>query len=168
MVPGYLLIIPQEHYFSIAQLPAAQRAEFDGLKQSIRDTLASYYVKPVFYEHGSLNEESESGCCIYHAHLHALPTGLNLIEEIKTALDGRRVESIFEAADWLKMGKSYLYFETQQEEKFVFTCSENMPSQYIRRLIAKKLGKPDEWDWQLWDNKDVVLQTLTDLSGMNW
>jgi diadenosine tetraphosphate (Ap4A) HIT family hydrolase len=163
LLPGYLLIIPLRHSLSIAQLPLDQRNEFESLKEKIRDVLTRHYMSPIFFEHGSLDENSKSGCCIYHAHLHALPFAFNIFKDLQ-GLNSKKVESIFEAAEWLNNGNSYIYFETQQEEKYVFTCPPDLPSQYIRRVLAKKLGIQDEWDWQLWINEENVLRTLTDLS----
>jgi hypothetical protein len=121
----------------------------------------------VFFEHGAVNTNLRGGCCIDHAHLHAVPTKLDLLDDLISAFRSRPINSWEDLARSFRQQQSYLYYENQSAQQYLFDAPDNMPAQYIRKLLAKKLGRPNQWNWMTDPTLDKVAKT-TDLLSNVW
>ena len=81
LVPGYLLIVPKDHYLSISQLPKEQVEELKTIKQELQKVFNETYGKCVFYEHGALSCSLKGGSCSDHAHLHIVAVDVDVKEQ---------------------------------------------------------------------------------------
>lgn len=143
IVEGYLLISPKKHYISLAQMPNSFYDELTNLQEKVKEILTKNYSKPIFFEHGPFSRKEKAGCCIEHAHLHAVPTNVSILEEVVEHFPAKIIKSFSE----LPSNSSYLFLEENNEKYF---CSINtvLPPQYLRQILAVKLGVPEKWDWR--------------------
>ena len=110
LVPGYLLIVPKDHYLSIARLPKEQVEELKIIKEELKKVFKQYYGKSVFYEHGALSCSAKGGCCSGHAHLH-------IVDEFsKYGYELRKLENYNEIINQKQRNTPYLYYENQNGE----------------------------------------------------
>jgi len=164
IVEGYLLIMPHEHWTTIADLPDTLVHELRALCKIVRTELKSEYGSSmIFYEHGARSEDV-GGCGIYHAHLHAVPwpTTLDQIESLKSRFPYREIGSVSEIRKSAERMSTYLFYESPQGRAYVFDTG-SLPSQYMRKLLAEALGTA-EWDWRSSGREERVLNTLKRLS----
>jgi diadenosine tetraphosphate (Ap4A) HIT family hydrolase len=161
LVPGYVLILPRAHVFSMASLDAASRAELRAYEREIHERIAVRWRPATLFEHGSCaNPDAATGACISHAHWHLIPGEFDL--------DGRgigfRRARTFDAIVEADRPHGYLAFRTAGGEWY-FNVTHRPPSQYFRRIIAARLGRPTEWDYLAFPILDQLRDTIVGLTG---
>ncbi len=152
IVEGYLLIITKNHFPSMADLPQSIYSELSWVIDRTSEILKCEYGSDcIQFEHGASTYIQGGGCCIEHAHLHIAPLDVDVSPYIvhrKTYECQNYPES---ARYLLRLGKPYLYVNLPREndsESFLMDATD-LPSQYMRQVIAKAKGKEDEWDWNI-------------------
>jgi diadenosine tetraphosphate (Ap4A) HIT family hydrolase len=164
LLEGYLLILPKKHYLSLATMPLDFFPEFNRVINITTGVLEKVYGKEyILFEHGPLSPKIRGGSCSDHAHLHIFP--LRQISKIDFLIgEETKDESTFpeEAVRILDEGSPYLFISDYKKREKV-TKAENLPSQYMRREIAKSIGRPDEWDWQVFIGKSELLNCILQL-----
>jgi nucleoside 2-deoxyribosyltransferase/diadenosine tetraphosphate (Ap4A) HIT family hydrolase len=166
LIPGYLLMVSRKHIRSIATL---SNDELDNLEQELSELLD--YLQPistrwVIFEHGSSRSYTQSNsCCIDHFHLHLLPLEEGkshlLMEYISKDLSSKAVVNSFkDLPNYLRVNTdSYILIKSTAGFINVFSGS-NLPSQYIRRLIANIYGLGDTWNWRTETHSNNIKTTL--------
>lgn len=162
-VEGYLMILTRQHYHSMAQLSTPQLLQLTVLKDEVRDVLTKCYRAPVVFEHGPAFPVSSGGSCIDHAHFQFLPLEIDLLPLLRTRHIMKPIRDLAALVELSAEGKPYLFFENQRGHMYVGEA-ENVPSQYLRRLIAKELGIPDQWDYALFPNYELIAATIERLT----
>lgn len=164
IVQGYLLLIPRDHYCALADLPAESLRELEQLKRTLVGSLRGKYGDYVLFEHGARTENS-GGCGISHAHLHAvpLPVEKDLLETLSASFRHQQISGI-PGLRSVPADHSYLYYEDALGDCHVFYPAF-LPSQYVRRLIAERLGV-EHWDWRSRGREDSVLVTRAYVSAI--
>ena len=170
LAPGHVLIAPKVHYYSFSSLEAETLSHLNQITQLVRNILIDVYRgKVVFFEHGMGGSCDLPACGVEHAHLHAisLPTedlvfGQKLIEffdnfYLKEKLYYVNIKD-YQDIKAVK-GTSYLFTEDVDGSKRIIFTSSQFPSQILRRYIAKYLGSPFEYNWQLFVDKDKARKT---------
>ena len=168
IVEGYLLICSKEHYLSCSEIPQEQFSEFLNVKEKVRRMLAQSYTNPIFFEHGCISQDrnKKAGCCVEHAHMHSVPANVDLLDAVERNFKGRKIENIFEIKELHKRAIPYFYYENSEGEKYIFELNERAPSQYLRQVLAVKLGVPEKWDWRTCPCRDDVLKTYARLKSI--
>lgn len=158
LIPGYSLIWTTRHVTSMAALDPNTSPRLRVLVDVFRDRCQQSFGPMAFFEHGS-DGVSGSGSCILHAHLHAFPCSTSLSQQI--------VESRNDWVPWPApslsdlAGKPYLYYSSPHlPQALVVRNPHGVESQFIRRIMAAHLGRPDEWDWALFPNIENLIATL--------
>jgi diadenosine tetraphosphate (Ap4A) HIT family hydrolase len=161
---GHLLIIPVRHLCALADLSNEQIRELEDLREHVRSVLLDAYGACIFFEHGIRNEGS-GGCGIDHAHMHAVPvTAHGVLKILQKEFGGRSIHSIAEIRRILGHNSSYLFFEDALAQRYVFTV-DNLPSQYMRKLVAASIGKSD-WDWRKRGHEPELISTVQRLTPL--
>lgn len=157
---GYLMLVPKQHIDAIGCMSEQELRQLEKIKDKLRAELTNSYNLPVvFFEHGSTGSTSKS--CIPHAHLHIIPTNLPFLERIEKDFKMMPLTDITQLRDIALDKDSYLFFEDQEKAKYVYVSSTiGIPSQYIRKIWAEMLGKPDLWDWELYIEADKIAETI--------
>lgn len=147
IVEGYLLIISKNHFNSVADFSPSMHKKFESLKNKTYEILSQNYSKPTFFEHGSSSLLELGGGCINHAHLHAVPIDLSLNYTGLTDLNPISINGISDLWN-IKKENPYIYFETIGGKSYLIDIVSKLPCQYLRRVIAMKIGKPFIWNWK--------------------
>ena len=147
LVEGWVLVVPRHHFLNLGALPDEQIGKFEEFVSGTRDLVATAYNSPVYqFEHGGTTPGSAVGCSVDHAHMHIVPTSLDLLRLAKMHASHLRwlpVEGPSEARSICSDGESYLYLK-QPDGRSYATVGTELPSQFFRQIIAKELdlGEP--------------------------
>jgi diadenosine tetraphosphate (Ap4A) HIT family hydrolase len=142
------LLIPWSHVPSFAQLPATLSAEAEDLLARHCEAGSSERNKVIVFEHGMSSHVATGGCGISHAHIHLVPVPreFEIGEVPKPDAAARWTELPPEG--WLKsLAELDGYLMLGCEGRFQAREVENLPSQYLRRWLADRLGR-SQWDWR--------------------
>jgi diadenosine tetraphosphate (Ap4A) HIT family hydrolase len=160
IVIGYCVLITKEHYGCYAELPSEHFEEFlqviDVVQSCQRDRLGS----SLLFEHGRnggcLPHGHDDELC-YHAHIHLLPTTVNLAESIRSDYSTEKLSGWPSlAARYARQGNSYLLVQEGQNLAYVAN-PEALPGRYLRTKAAKEiLGDPVLADWQAFPGYDMI------------
>lgn len=165
IVEGYLLICTIEHYLGIAHLPEDYFTELEKVKRKVRRVVTKTYTSPLFFEHGPVNQAKKGGCCVDHAHLHVVPVQVDIKDDIEDNFSLEEVQDLSNLKEFAKKDTPYFYYENQEEEKYKIPLSSPVPSQYLRRLISAKIGKPEIWNWKQHPEIEKFKKTINKLKG---
>jgi diadenosine tetraphosphate (Ap4A) HIT family hydrolase len=146
LVPGYLLVLPKRHVESFSLLNDVELAEASDIVKSIREIFRKKYGEIVIYEHGAFSATLRGGCCSDHAHTHIVAVDEDVSPELKNIFEARSLNGIKDLVEQRKQNSPYLYYENQCGHSFVMNV-DIIESQYIRKLIAKKIGALDRIYW---------------------
>jgi len=147
IVEGYLLICSKEHFIGLGQLPKKLLDELRVVQTKTKDVLSGQYTNPIFFEHGPTSSTKKGGCCIEHAHLHAVPVNIDIFDDISKNFKAIEIKNYFPLNKQFKKGTPYFYYENQKGNKYLFELPQIIPSQYLRRLIAVRINAPNRWNW---------------------
>ena len=165
-VEGYLLIATRVHYVGIGQMPSTLNQELEKIQKKVRDALSTIYgVSPVFFEHGSVSTEKCGGNSIFHAHLHALPVEVDVVGELSQRFSCEPITDLARLQSIHSDGSPYLFWENGNGSRFVFKVTSEIPSQFLRQLIAEKLGIPKRWNWRTYPGLEEMKRTIGALQG---
>src|SRR5258708_7550995 len=88
LVRGHVLLCPKIHFKSFAQIPSTLEAELDGMKKRLASLLRQTYGQRIHYfEHGSAKRAQHPMCTVEHAHLHFVPTDVEIWSDIEHVFD---------------------------------------------------------------------------------
>jgi diadenosine tetraphosphate (Ap4A) HIT family hydrolase len=164
LLEGHLLILPKAHYLSFGHVPQDLVEEYLSLKQQVWSAvLAEYSVPPIMFEHGEAAEKRRAGGSVDHAHMHMVPTSADLLSIIRSDFVGRPIGSVTDLHCQAACGIPYLYYEDASGQSYVFDVSVELPSQYLRRLLAKQLGVSDRWNWRVFPEVERLRATVVRL-----
>lgn len=148
LTAGHVLLVPNLHITSMAQIDKSLHREFNFFLRRLLTRLSKCFKPPLILEHGIAKGKS-GGCGINHAHLHLLPLSPVVTAKVKSTVFQK---FIFESTNMHQLlsgtdhHRSYLLFGLKPQQLSV-SFRENVPSQYLRRIIANELGLP-RWDWR--------------------
>jgi diadenosine tetraphosphate (Ap4A) HIT family hydrolase len=159
IVPGYVMIISRMHIYSMAQTSDKEMEELLNLIEHTRLMFTAKFILPtIAFEHGSAN-----GCfdmaanSVDHAHIHILPVDLSMESEIIKDAKAVQIPAFHETRTY--RNNPYLLFINDHSICYI-SHGTVLPRQYMRRLIAKETGHPDEWDWKQYAFENNVKETI--------
>lgn len=164
IVEGYLLICSKKHFPSCGNLPIKLYPEFEKLKREVQRVFLKVYQGFTFFEHGKTKACAHNGndAHCFHAHLHALPTDIDILEVLTKNLGKPiRISSLKEIPNYLQ-DSPYLYYEIR-ENKYLWSAPIDLRQQFFRWLIAEKLGIPQKADWKLNPDWEGTYKTYSNL-----
>ncbi len=166
LVPGHVLVTPKRHVRSFATLPARERDRGDGVTAWMAAELASVYGQPVHrFEHGSAQCGTTIACSVEHAHLHLVPTDVEVWPLIENA--GTWIELGAQSLAAIVGGREYLLYERPEGQRLVWITDETpITSQFMRQAFAAALGSVQEWDWRSHPRPEEIRATLARLSSV--
>jgi len=163
LIEGWLLIVPKDHALCLGGLSRELHSELDELRRQVSLALEECYGSVTVFEHGPAQPCHSVGCGVDHAHLHILPTQINLIEGVKEIfpepLKWEPVRSVQETASLYEAGLPYLYVEQTPGRGFV-TTHPNLQSQMFRKVVAKHIGRLERYNWREFHGEDNILSTI--------
>ena len=154
---GYVMIIPKEHYLSVAQTPTSLSDEYHEVMEDVEKILQKTYHENgtvVFMEHGSgPSGKTSHKKSIVHAHTHVV-IDFKLKEKYKRMVQLRPCQDITEAKD-------VHYFSYQEGSNGQLMISMDpevyVQRQFPRQVMAEELGfAPNQYNWQKNEFKKVT------------
>jgi ATP adenylyltransferase len=136
-IPAYLFLVGKEPVWS----------EFQVLLNYLRRRISGIYgVDPMLFEHGVSWASDPDSCCINHAHLHLLPTRVDVRKELDaTNLRLISVGDYSVAAP--SVGDIPYFFYQASSQVGLFYDANGAPSQHLRRLVGEQL-ESNLWNWR--------------------
>ena len=118
------------------------------------------------FEHGmDARTGRAAGGCVDHAHLQLLAVSEDLTESIAAVVGPPvRVSSLTELPRAVPDGE-YLYYRPPAGPGNVF-ATRDLPSQFMRRLLAETLGTADEWNWRKEPHAARLVESVRLLAGL--
>lgn len=160
IIGGYALIIPKEHISCIGALTShytgSQTESMLKITKEVCRALSLEYQQsssatpyPVtVFEHGIV------GQTIKHAHLHLLPTVIDLTPKIRVDFPEAEFEELQYAAHlqelYGKRPEPYLFW-TIPNGKSMVCWNPPAPPQYLRLITAELIGCPERGNWRNMD-----------------
>jgi len=164
LVSGWTLVVPRSPMINLARLDDAGRAELDSIIEIVAGSLAATGQRIYCFEHGSGWSGSATGCGVDQGHLHIVPLPFDVRAAARARTDG--------AIDWssstsdgptlaqLPSGGEYVALWSAHEGSPMIGAVRRPVSQWIRRVVADKLGMADEWDYRNHPQTRNVSRTL--------
>jgi ATP adenylyltransferase len=172
LVEGWVLIAPKRHYLCFGAIGKELLSELDEVRKVVGSAMRAVYGGFIEFEHGPAVEGQAVGCTVDHAHLHVVPTGDDLIAGLDCSVSGQlrwhSVAGIAEVARFTTDGLPYLFFERNGEA--LIAAHHGLGSQLFRRVMAHKLGRPNEYDWRVfpfWENIERTVSSLGPRLNLN-
>lgn len=154
LVPGWMLIVSNKHYIAAGALEIPMLEE---LRETIRTVAAAMqrdHRTAAVFEHGPVCENSAVGCGIDHCHVHVVPVEFDLFSEAaslsaEAGIQWETAADLTVTNTYHRAGRPYLYLEQNGVRRI--GSSRSLPSQFFRRVIASRQGRPQEFDWKAHD-----------------
>ena len=149
-VEGYSLIVSKRHVLNTGCLDDSSIAELEQFATQVKRILREIYaVGTIVFEHGSVGGRRKAGCCIEHHHLHLFPFDLPTIPSHMNRVmpASIQVKSFETLRKYQTAGKPFIYYETSEGSAFVFDAPMDLPSQFMRQILAMECGCPSDWEW---------------------
>jgi SAM-dependent methyltransferase len=163
---GYVLALPRRHVLSCGELSDVERGEFFEVTWDMVDRIReSFGCDVVVVEHGSSGSpRAPSGACIEHAHVHLFPVPLGS-PPTDFILDPHRVICGTEELARAASASENYYYCAHDSRIGYLSMNPHVGSQYARRVWARMLGRPHEWDWAVFPEHEEARRTLDILSN---
>ena len=159
LVVGWVLIIPRIVSISAAKLPDFALPHLHTAVSSAAQKVAHLANRVFYFEHGPGTKGANIGCGVDQTHVHVVPLNLDLIG---MALDdiGLKWFEVSPANPWKQLNPSQPYYLVSDIETAYATYPRCETSQYFRRLIARGLDRPNEWDFRVYPHYENVRRTI--------
>jgi ATP adenylyltransferase len=149
IIEGYLLLISKKHLGCCAEIPADITEEFDFLYNRIAKIQQEVYGNSVAYEHGRTGScmvliEGSKHC--YHAHMHFLPSPIDMNFVVSKDFDNIPLKSLeMFRSSYKNKSEAYLYID--DGIKSMYVIDTQIRRQYLRYKAAILVDKIDLWNW---------------------
>ena len=165
-IEGYVLLCCKEHHIGMGNIAEEHTSELESILERTKKIISETYGSEVLvFEHGPRLGCNNRGGCLDHGHLHIVPTSVDIIEFLQRMFkteeiqDFSRLREIYEAQK-----SSYMFVETQDNKRYVIEVEFPIPSQYLRQVLASKMGFA-EWDWRVNPDYETFERTVNQLKG---
>ena len=159
LVPGYLMVVTGENLTSMGALGPSRLPALESWLTSRLSQLEPVFGKYLVFEHGSgkSRRDAPSGACIIHAHLHLVPANDALITSLRQALAWRPLASFSDLASFAD--RNYTFLES--EAGMFIETGIDLPGQWIRRQVARSIGRSGQYDWGVFSGEEELQETLS-------
>jgi len=143
---GYSIIVSKKHVPNMTCFEQEELHELSRLVEDSKEVISNALGENTIFtvgEHGSVPTTENSAGCITHFHLHVFPVSIAVPKEI---LDKKHL-TISSYKQIKQAPLPYILIQTHESEIYIVN-DDNFPKQYLRKLVASHLGKPNEWNWK--------------------
>jgi hypothetical protein len=153
--------MPKTHFICSGALDSDLALELSAFKREIWKRLEAVYGKVAAFEHGPCAPGRQAGCGVDHAHIHLLPLSLNLSEAVLDVQWTRG--SWLDCTGAYARDLDYLFIEQPFGVGHI-AMSAQFGGQILRKAIATRLGKPNEFDWREFPQVQIIENTIATLA----
>ena len=180
LVEGHLLLIPKHHDFSFANLSKTVLSRAEKLIASISQFFSEQARQTLIFEHGAIIQngcayerrikKAMAGACTDHAHVHLVP-GLSAtpviceMERMRLHLRKRKLRHLCELPEAVEREFPYVIIGGSNIESWVLYVLEELPSQFMRQLVASLVGLK-EWNWSQSPRIHLVQKTVRNIGPL--
>ncbi|MBI5498936.1 MAG: HIT domain-containing protein [Deltaproteobacteria bacterium] len=169
IVEGWLLVISRDHCLSVGSLPSQAFQDLRAMVEAVVEVVARRYGPPTVFEHGPAKAGLDSGCGVDHAHVHVVPLPFSLGGAADRAGPSRlewqpSLPNLGSLPSLHRARRSYLYLHEPQQPP-VHSLAPNLPCQFLRRVIAREVGIPGEFDYHVHSHETNVRRTIDAVAG---
>jgi len=166
---GWTLVISKRHMPAMGALTEGELSELNQLVIRVRNLMESMYGFVVIFEHGPACEGTTFGCGIDHAHLHVVPLRVALAPLVENELPFHIMwEPVMDFRDLSQIHlqkTSYLYILENGRSVGIAARLQDIPSQFMRRVIANYLGTPHLYDYRRYKFRQNTVAALQQLEA---
>jgi diadenosine tetraphosphate (Ap4A) HIT family hydrolase len=158
LAPNHLLLIPNRHVTSRAQLLRAEFAAITQAEDIIGIRLSAPGIRTLVFEHG-IGQGLDGGCGISHLHTHMLPLAPDVADR---AIDLLRLSALGitkRGLHEIQPGESYVFMRTHGQAQNSELRAGEFPSQYLRNLVEDAAGI-DRTSWRDLVRPQFLQETL--------
>lgn len=163
IVPGWVLVVTSDHILSMGAVEPDKRQELTEFVSDVRSMVEGTFGPAVLFEHGPASPNLRVGCGVDHAHLHIVPTTVDLMEGVPAVFPSpiawREAKGLDDTTEPYHRNESYLYVEARRGGCWLGTHT-SLPSQLFRKVIANAVGRPERFDWTTFPETENVLATI--------
>ena len=167
IVPGHLLICTTRHVIAMSALGDEEFRQLDRIIAAVSSKLTEVYGEPtIFFEHGAVDEFDRAGCCLDHAHLHALPINVDVTVSLRTLFDEVPVRGLETLSRFARNRTPYLFFQRTDGQRSAYAPVHGV-SQFVRRLICMELGAGTRSNWEQCVSAPMVRSAIASLGEIS-
>lgn len=161
LVPGHILVVPKRHTTAMAYLDEKEISSLNAIVKILSDILGGVYDKNIIcLEHGAIKLTDSTGICVDHAHFHLVPTNLPILKQINLKMNKIKLQ---ELSKLQTMCNEYILV-SQGIENFFFSVVDNIPSQFLRKIVFDGENLSGHWNWREDQRISLMQQTIHDIS----
>jgi ATP adenylyltransferase len=165
LVAGWCLIVPRRRMLNLTHLRPEEKAELAVLRSRLAHKLGARGRSVFEFEHGAIEAGSATGCGVDQAHLHVVPLEFDLVAAVDS-IEPLSVASADPVDLWPSLGGAeYVLVRRASEAVTMGFCPTKPTSQFIRRVIADRIGHSARWDYRSQLGRENALATLELLSN---
>jgi ATP adenylyltransferase len=164
LVAGWVLIVPRRPMLNLSGLSPAEWDELDEFQMQVSGRLRRFGSQLFVFEHGNRMAGGALGCGVDQAHLHLVPLPFDLLQSAIDFPDSDiqwslQVDTVsFRNA--VSTDVEYIGIMNPASATAVVGHVRQPTSQWVRRLIAKGLGRAEAWDYKHHPNVPNLLGTV--------
>lgn len=168
LVPGWLVVVPRQPMINLSHLSAPAVDELE----AIVDAVTTDYRRPAnewyVFEHGPQAEGSLVGCGVDQAHLHLVPLPFDLLDAARSDVDGAVSWSSYREGSFLRAlpVQDYIGVSNAKMSQHLIGTMTRATSQWMRKLIARKLESEHRWDYRQHPERENIRVTVTEAKRM--
>lgn len=164
---GYVLVLTRTHLPCFAALDETQLPEFEQVLRLVQRTQIDAYGSSLYFEHG------RSGACLpegfgedlcYHAHLHLMPTKIDLASLVDADYDVDLFDSWLDVLRFYDKNPVPYVLAQRGDQTSVARTPPSLPKRYLRTKLATAMGAPELADWVAFPSYDVVRRSRNSLA----
>lgn len=146
---GYTLLVPKRHVLCIGAMELQEIEEM-----TLEATLLDEFISTEYKRFTTIFEHGIVGQSIKHAHLHIVPATCMLTPRIRADFPGKEID-IIPSLSWIRQlyqqkQKPYLFWNDYLSQS-VICWDPPAPPQYLRKVIAEQVGRPERANWREMD-----------------
>ena len=164
MVPGWLLVVPRRAILSLRELTAEEFTELDAFVEHLRTRLRPFGGRVQLFEHGNSTANGPVGCGVDQAHLHVVPLPFDLIDAAiasrDTNISWTERHGAVSFASVIPPCGEYVGLLRPDDGLGLAGVMTDPASQWVRRLVAERLGRGSAWDYRTNPDLSNLLRTV--------
>jgi ATP adenylyltransferase len=164
LLPGWTLVVSKEHYLCAGSLDSEGRRALFEFVETTRRRVENAFGPCTTFEHGPAVRNTSVGCGVDHLHIHVVPLPFSLTEATSSVAPVTwKILDQEEALGQLHSEALSYSFVSEPGQTTKIAAPSPAIRQLFRRAIAKRLGVPNQFDYQSFPHVAAVIQTLTTL-----